>query len=313
MNFLNPGLLGTAKEFYNRYFLPIEKQGDQGVLDELKELVGPLILRRTKGQVLDDLPAKEVIVHYCEMDEVQAGYYTQQRDQFRDQILGIFEEPEEDSETTDETDLAPKKPAHRGKATIEIFRFLLKLRQLAIHPPIAGPEYHRVPSAKMEGLLLLLEEILTENHKVLIFSQFLGSLEAIGQECRRRSWGFALLTGATQDRTAEIQRFQEDGDTRIFLLSLKAGGVGINLTAADYVILFDPWWNPAAEKQAIDRAHRMGQKKNVIAYKLIVRGTIEEKILQLQERKHALAEEIIAEGRGILANLPRDEVVNLFQ
>ncbi|WP_052078451.1 DEAD/DEAH box helicase [Spirochaeta lutea] len=337
MNFLNPGLLGTAKHFYERYFVPIEKHGNAEVLEELKELVQPFILRRTKTQVLDDLPAKEVIVQYCEMDEAQAAVYREYRNTFRDRILGIFDGQSADlpegggSQGGDETQVndeaqggekvhsenlsssaKPEKPVQGNHSSIEIFQFLLKLRQLAIHPPMMSEQLADLSSAKMEGLLMLLEEILTENHKVLIFSQFIGSLEAIADHCRERKWGYSLLTGSTQDREGEIQRFQEQPNIRVFLLSLKAGGVGINLTAADYVILFDPWWNPAAENQAIDRAHRMGQQRKVIAYKMIVRGTIEEKILQLQERKSALADEIVADGGGFLSMLDQDEVVHLF-
>ncbi len=328
MNFLNPGLLGTAKSFYERYFVPIERQGNDEALDELKEIVGPFILRRTKEEVLDDLPSKEIIVHYCEMDDQQAKVYREMRDWYRDRILGIFTEQETTSSGVPSlpgpvSPGVPEKQEHKtgkktGKTTgkkgasIEIFQFLLKLRQLAIHPPLAGPEHRAIGSAKMEGLLMLLEDILTEQHKVLIFSQFLGTLEIIGQECQKKGWKYSLLTGSTADRNGEISRFQNDSDTKVFLLSLKAGGVGINLTAADYVILFDPWWNPAAEKQAIDRAHRMGQKNKVIAYKLIVRGTIEEKILQLQERKHALAQEIVAHRGNFISGLDSSEVVDLF-
>jgi superfamily II DNA or RNA helicase len=310
MNFLNPGLLGTAKEFYNRFFVPIERQGDQQILEELKELVSPLILRRTKEEVLDELPSKEVIVQYCEMGDYQAEEYRRQRDMFRDQILGLVQSKIGGIGSVQSTGSAGSKQKSQG---IEVFRFLLKLRQLAIHPPLAGPEFHQVPSAKVEALMLLLNDIMKENHKVLIFSQFLGTLDVISQECEKRQWKTLLLTGASQDRSEIIRSFQTDPKYKIFLLSLKAGGVGVNLTAADYVILFDPWWNPAAEKQAIDRAHRMGQKNKVIAYKLIVRGTIEEKILQLQEKKHALAEEIVTEKSGILASLGAEGVVDLFQ
>lgn len=342
MNFLNPGLLGSAKEFYDRFYLPIEKQGKQDILRELKEIVGPLILRRTKEEVLNELPAKEVIVQYCEMDGAQAEAYAQQRDYYRDLLLGILDlDPAtEDGESREaqngsqngrkgesarpatqfheieaepdlDEDEAPAA-ARRRSPGIEVFRFLLKLRQLAVHPPLAGEPFHMVPSAKMDALLMLLEDILKEEHKVLVFSQFVGTLELIAKRCEERAWGYSLLTGATRERSSQIRSFQEEEEKRIFLLSLKAGGVGINLTAADYVILFDPWWNPAAEQQAIDRAHRMGQKNKVIAYKLIVRGTIEEKILQLQERKQALAEEIITESGGFLKSLKKEEVVELF-
>ncbi|MDC7233700.1 MAG: C-terminal helicase domain-containing protein, partial [Spirochaetales bacterium] len=157
------------------------------------------------------------------------------------------------------------------------------------------------------------DEVLQEDHKILIFSQFLGSLDAMGAFCREQHWDYSLITGQTADRAEEIRRFQEDEDVRIFLLSLKAGGVGINLTAADYVVLFDPWWNPAAERQAIDRAHRMGQTRKVISYKMIVRDTIEEKILRMQEEKTALMDGIMAEDSSVISRLGEDEVMGLFE
>jgi len=294
-NFLNPGLFGSQKDFQNRFAQPIEKKNDTEALQILRDTVSPFILRRKKEDVLDDLPPKEIIVHYSEMTDSQAELYRKYRDYYRARVKGLLDE--------------------KGMAgsSIEIFQFILKLRQIAIYPPMAGPEGVHAGSCKMDALTTWLDEILEEDHKILIFSQFLGTLEAMGEHCRHQHWDYSMITGQTPDRAEEIRRFQEEEDVRIFLLSLKAGGVGINLTAADYVVLFDPWWNPAAERQAIDRAHRMGQTRKVISYKMIVRDTIEEKILRLQEQKTALMEGIIQDDRSFFGSLGEEDLVGLFE
>ncbi len=292
MDFLNPGLLGSARHFHGEFFKGIQKNGDENLLEELKELVKPFILRRTKEEVLEELPGKEILIRHVEMDAAQRDVY----DLCRRQVLQELENEDD----------------QRRKGSL-VFRSLLKLRQLAIHPPLADPANRGIPSAKMEALELLMGDILAEDHKVLVFSQFTGSLKAIGGLCDRRGWKKVVLTGETRDRHREVESFQNDPRIRVFLLSLKAGGVGINLTAADYVVIFDPWWNPAAERQAIDRAHRMGQSRQVIAFKLIVRDSIEEKILELQQRKANLAEEIINGGGSFLSHLSREEMLELFR
>jgi SNF2 family DNA or RNA helicase len=295
-SFLNPGLLGGRKDFFNRFAQPIEKKKDNEALTILRDTVSPFMLRRKKEDVLDDLPPKEIIVHYSEMIPEQAELYNKYRDFYRARVTGLIGDK------------------GLSGASVEIFQFLLKLRQLAIYPPMTGDEEAMtVSSCKMVALKDLLDEVLEEDHKILIFSQFLGTLNAIGDFCRNQHWDYSRITGKTKDRAGEIRRFQEDEDVRVFLLSLKAGGVGINLTAADYVVLFDPWWNPAAERQAIDRAHRMGQKRKVISYKMIVRGTIEEKILRMQEQKTALMDGIIQDDQNIFGSLGEDDVIRLFE
>ncbi len=293
-NFLNSGLLGSQKDFISRFANPIEKKQDRVALDLLKERVSPFILRRKKEDVLDDLPPKEIIVNYCEMGETQSALYNKYRDYYRARVKGLLDE--------------------KGVAgsSMEIFQFILKLRQIAIFPPMSGNEGKSVASCKMDALFSLLDEVLEEDHKILIFSQFLGSLRAMEEHCRVQHWDYSFITGQTSDREEQIRRFQEEEDVKVFLLSLKAGGVGINLTAADYVVLFDPWWNPAAERQAIDRAHRMGQKRKVLSYKMIARDTIEEKILKMQEEKTALLEGVISEDSGFFGSLQEDEIVDLF-
>lgn len=295
-SFLNPGLLGSNKSFLNRFAQPIEKKKDEEALTVLRDTVSPFMLRRKKEDVLDDLPPKEIIIHYSEMIPAQAELYYKYRDFYRARVKGLL----------DDKGLAG--------SSVEIFQFLLKLRQLAIYPPMTGDaDAALVSSCKMEALKDLLDEVLQEDHKILIFSQFLGSLNAMGDHCRDQHWDYSLITGKTADRNEEIRRFQEEEDVKIFLLSLKAGGVGINLTAADYVVLFDPWWNPAAERQAIDRAHRMGQTRKVISYKMIVRDTIEEKILRMQEEKTALMDGIMADDSSVFTSLKEDEVMGLFE
>jgi len=295
MSFLNPGLLGSLRDFQYRFALPIEREGSEETAELLRQTVYPFILRRTKEEVATDLPEREEITLTLEMEGEQQQVYQKMKDYYRGQVKGLL------------------GSGTRGKSNIEIFSYLLKLRQLAIYPPMAGEDYQDVPSCKMQALMDLLEEICSEDHKVLVFSTFLGTLEHIRGLCETRHWGYSLLTGKTENREEQINRFQEDPGTKIFLLSLKAGGVGINLTAADYVILFDPWWNPAVEKQAIDRAYRIGQTRKVFTYRMITRGSIEEKIRKMQENKQHLADQIITEDEGFSKNLDDEDILKLFE
>jgi len=278
MSFLNPGLLGNQFEFSKRYVKPMEKEGNSEILNRLSNTVRPFILRRKKADVLHDLPPKDETILRCEMTPDQAEAYHAARAIYFRQVTGLL---------SDEG---------LAGARIQIFTILSKLRLLAIHPPLAGEQFKGISSGKMTVLDNLMEEILEEDHKTLVFSQFLGALDRAESTCRQHGWQFSRLTGSTRNREVPIRQFQEDPDTRVFLLSLKAGGVGINLTAADYVILLDPWWNPAVEAQAVDRAHRMGQTRPVMAYRLITEGTIEEKVLELQERKKDLIAGVLGEG-----------------
>jgi len=293
MSFLNPGLLGSQNEFINRYVKPMEKEDGKGVLGRLSETVAPFILRRKKSEVLHDLPPKDEIILRCDMTADQAEAYHGARDLYYRQVSGLL---------SDEG---------LAGARIQIFTILSKLRLLAIHPPLAGEQFRHVSSGKMAVLDNLMEEILEEDHKTLVFSQFLGALDRAQETCRRQGWRFSRLTGSTRNREEPIDQFSNDPDTRVFLLSLRAGGVGINLTAADYVILLDPWWNPAVEAQAVDRAHRMGQTRPVMAYRLITSGTIEEKVLELQERKKDLIAEVLGEGTN--PKLDENEIMALLE
>gem|GEM_PF-6408210 len=293
MSFLNPGLLGSRNGFIQRYVKPVEKDGDDVALVRLSETVAPFILRRKKSEVLHDLPPKDETVLRCDMTDDQAEAYHTARELYFRQVSGLL---------SDEG---------LSGARIQIFTILSKLRLLAIHPPLAGEQFSHITSGKMAVLDSLMEEILEEDHKTLVFSQFLGALDRTEKTCRRHNWQFSRLTGSTKNREEPIRNFQENPDTRVFLLSLRAGGVGINLTAADYVILLDPWWNPAVEAQAVDRAHRMGQTRPVMAYRLITAGTIEEKVLELQEKKKNLIAGVLGEGEN--PKLTDSEILKLFE
>lgn len=291
MNFLNPGLLGDVKTFRSTFANPIEKHGDSDVEENLGRMVKPFILRRKKEDVLDDLPEKEVIVQYCEMGKKQRKLYNTYREIVREQVAGVIEE--------------------RGveRSTISILDALLKLRQISLFPDLVDENYTVLDSCKMDSLKVMLEDIIADGHKVLIFSQFVKTLERVEFWLNESDISYSKITGSTKNRSEEIDAFEKRS---VFLLSLKAGGVGINLTSADYVILLDPWWNPAVESQAIDRCHRIGQKNRVLAYKMIVRDTVEEKILDLQQSKSELAKGLVSSEASIFKTLGRDDVLALF-
>ncbi len=279
-HFLMPGWLGDSKQFNSNYRTPIEKLGNEERLQHLNARIKPFLLRRTKEQVATELPPKTEIVHWVELNDAQRDVYETMR-------LAM------DKKVRDEI---TKKGVARSQ--IIILEALLKLRQvccdlrLVNSPPTTG---RYSSSAKLQSLMEMLEELLAEGRKILLFSQFTSMLSLIEAELEQRGIDYALLTGATKDRRTPVQDFQS-GKHSIFLISLKAGGTGLNLTAADTVIHYDPWWNPAAENQATDRAYRIGQEKPVFVYKMIARGTVEEKIQHLQQEKSALAAGVL-DGR----------------
>jgi superfamily II DNA or RNA helicase len=292
---LEPGLLGSRDMFRRRYQIPLERDGDKNRQEELKKRVAPLMLRRKKAEVLQDLPEKEENLVWLEMDEEQRLIY----DKARKGFLALIEETLKDKEVS--------------QAAMEILTALLRLRQLSVAPVLADKQYGAVPSCKMDYLDYFFDEMEAEDHRVLIFSQFVSALTLVRKRLDQRGTAYSYLDGSTKNREDVIREFQEDEGPPVFLISLKAGGVGINLTAADYVLLLDPWWNPAVENQAVDRAHRMGQKRSVMVYKPIVRDTVEEKILELQQSKKDLASELITEESGFLKSLSREEVTELFR
>jgi superfamily II DNA or RNA helicase len=296
MNFLNPGLLGNMEFFRNEFATPIDKFGEPEQKEHLRKLLLPFILRRTKEQVAKDLPEKTETILFCEMEAQQRSVYEYFRNAFRDKILGAIDQQGID------------------KSQLTILQGLMKLRQICDSPAILNDE------EKFDNHSIKLDELtreITENigeHKVLIFSQFLGMLSLIREKMKEHQISYEYFDGSTSapDRERAIQNFQNNDDCRVFLISLKAGGVGLNLTAADYVYIVDPWWNPAVEQQAIDRTHRIGQTKNIFAYRMICVDTIEDKIMQLQERKKTLAKELISDESGFVKSLTKEDVEYLF-
>lgn len=296
MNFLNPGMLGSFDFFRNEFANPIDKLGDEDRKAHLRKLIYPFILRRTKEQVARDLPEKSEMVLFCEMDPEQRHIYESFRNMYRSKILGTIDEQ------------------GMGRSQLTILQGLMKLRQICDSPAILGEEEpYPNHSVKLHELMRELQEN-TGDHKVLVFSQFLGMLALIREKLKKQNIPFEYFDGSTSaaDREQAIRNFQQNDPCRVFLISLKAGGVGLNLTAADYVYIVDPWWNPAVEQQAIDRTHRIGQTKNIFAYRMICKNTVEEKILQLQEKKKSLVKDIISDDSGFIKKLTRDDIEYLF-
>ena len=286
--FLNPGQLGSAGRL--RKFLAEGRASSEIVA----RAVRPYLLRRTKAQVLSDLPEKTEQTLFVELGDEQRKAYDELREHYRLELTGRIGRQ------------------GIGRARIAVLEALLRLRQAACHPGLVDPARVDDPGAKIEELLEQLDEVLDEGHKVLVFSQFTSFLAILRRRLDAKQTVYEYLDGRTTDRQARVQRFQEDPDCRLFLVSLKAGGQGLNLTAADYIYILDPWWNPAVEAQAVDRAHRIGQTRRVFAYRLIARDTVEEKILALQDRKRELAESIVRADEGMVSSLTAEDVELLF-
>ncbi len=289
-----PGLLGNRRDFARVYQNPIEKHGDREARLRLMRKLKPFMLRRTKEAVADDLPAKSIVPVAITPGAAQMALHESQRllmqERVRDEIarVGLM------------------------RAQIMVLTALTRLRQVCCDPRLLPGEGTKLPpSAKLERLLELLDELTAEGRRIILFSQFTGMLDLIKPELDRRGHGWVELTGKSKDRKTPVARFQA-GEVPLILVSLKAGGTGLNLTAADTVILYDPWWNPAVEGQAIDRAHRIGQRKPVFVYRMIATGTIEEKILALQARKGALAEALWSEEAASPMHLTADDIAFLL-
>ncbi|RPH92976.1 MAG: DEAD/DEAH box helicase, partial [Calditrichaeota bacterium] len=291
--FLNPGLLGSVHYFRKAFALQIEKYGDTQAAGLLQKMIFPFILRRTKENVAPELPPKMEQIFWCEQTPQQKELYERWRDFYRAKILKQIDEQGLD------------------QSRMNVLEGLLRLRQIACHPNLVEVNGDG-DSGKFDALIDLVEEIVQGGHKLLLFSQFVKMLDIIRPRLEASGIVYEYLDGSTKNRKERVQRFQNDASIKAFLISLKAGGAGLNLTAADYVIHYDPWWNPAVEQQASDRTHRIGQDKNVFIYKLITRGTVEEKILTLQERKAKLVKDLITVEGGILKMLGREEIEALF-
>jgi SNF2 family DNA or RNA helicase len=286
--FLNPSMFGSSEEFTRNYVVPIQKNNDKDALTELKKKIYPFILRRLKKDVLDELPEKVEQTLYVDMNDEQKLFYEQRRRFYHETVNAQI--------------------AANGiqKSQFFILQALSELRQIA-----SIPEYksdNGIVSTKREVLMEQILYLAANNHKVLVFANFLNALDGIAEDMEKAGIDYLLMTGATRDRKQLVERFQEDDTCRVFLMTLKTGGIGLNLTAADYIFIFDPWWNRSAENQAIDRTHRIGQDKTVFAYRLITRGTIEEKILKLQEQKSELFDRLISSDGASIKSLSETDV-----
>lgn len=293
MSFVNPGLLGNEIFFKKEYLIPIEKKKDESKTRRLNVLIKPFILRREKTQVEKELPEKVENVKFCDLSETQREFYDREKNAYRNKILDLIE--------------------HDGlqKSQMLLLQGLTRLRQIANHPSMVEPDY-KGDSGKFEDITYMISNALGKDHKLLIFSQFVKHLKLVEQHLIIEKIPYSYLDGSVKDRKAEVEKFQNNDEVRIFLISLKAGGVGLNLTEADYVFLLDPWWNPAIEAQAVDRAHRIGQTNKVFTYKFIARDTVEEKILRLQQSKLKLAKNLITVEESFVKGLTKEDITNLF-
>ncbi|TDQ09722.1 DEAD/DEAH box helicase [Pedobacter metabolipauper] len=289
LTFLNPGMLGTQSFFNEEYVQAIEKRKDEEKARKLQAIIKPFVLRRTKEQVAAELPSKTEQIFYCTMSEDQAERYEKTKSAYRNDLLSSMDD------------------GTYAKKQVQLLQGLTALRQLANHPVMIDDTYAS-DSGKFENVVHTLDNVLKGGHKVLIFSQFVKHLNIFKSYFEKESIAFAYLDGSTKNRGEIVADFQQNTDLKVFLISIKAGGVGLNLTQADYVFILDPWWNPAVEQQAIDRTHRIGQEKKVFIYKFIAKDTVEEKILALQNRKKRLASSLITTEESFFKSLSKDDI-----
>jgi SNF2 family DNA or RNA helicase len=288
MSFAMPGVLGSRAQFAKIY----DAKEDPFARRRLSARVRPFLLRRTKSQVARDLPDRTEEDLYCEIEGEQKTLYRAELKRAQQMLLRV----------TTQKQLA--------KERFTVLTSLLRLRQICCHPRLVKSD-SRAASAKVEALLEQLEPLMEEGHKVLVFSQFVEMLDILRAAIAEREWPSFYLAGSTENRGELVKQFQSAEGAAVFLISLKAGGFGLNLTAASYVVLFDPWWNPAVENQAIDRTHRIGQTRNVMAYRLLIKDSIEEKIRALQKTKSALADDVLGEEK-FAQSLTLDDLQFLF-
>ncbi|QNE22812.1 helicase [Kribbella qitaiheensis] len=291
LSITSPGLFPSPTRFDQYYARPIEKQGDSERLAQLRRRIKPLVKRRTKEQVAADLPAKQEQVIEVELHPRHRKLYQTHLQRERQKVLGLV--------------------GDLDKNRFTIFRSLTILRQLSLHAGLVDETHSALPSAKIEALLEQIPDIIGSGHRALIFSQFTGFLDLVRQRLDADGVEYCYLDGSTRNRPAVLKRFK-DGGAPLFLISLKAGGVGLNLTEADYCFLLDPWWNPATEAQAVDRIHRIGQSRTVMVYRLIAKDTIEQKVMELKERKAALFASVMDEGNAFGTGLDADDIRGLF-
>lgn len=296
MSFVNPGLFLSAENFKRHYATPIDRYGKKDVAQELSAMVSPFMLRRTKERVATELPEKTEDVIYCEMDKAQRKVYDAFRNEYRNEFMGLM-----DGDGLE-------------NSALHVLQALTKLRQICNSPALLSDDAnYGNESVKIQELLRHIQEK-TGNHKMLVFSQFVGMLGLIRKELDNLDIAYSYLDGQTtqKNRQEAVDAFQNEPERRVFLISLKAGGTGLNLTAADYVYIVDPWWNPAVENQAIDRCYRIGQDKHVIAYRMICVDTLEEKIMQLKSQKQATADAIIQTDENIGKQISKEDLMYLL-
>ena len=322
--FLNPGMLGSNKRFNDMIRAgttasksvtqengtpednedgPVEDTAKTMVLSQIAQALRPFVMRRAKSQVLKDLPKKTEQTIVCQMEPAQRKVYDELRAYYHNQLLTQLDAP---------GDKGPSGPGIGGKPAFMVLEALLRLRQAACHPGLIDPKRNNEPSAKLDSLLDRIADVIDEGSKALIFSQFTSMLSLVKPKLDERGIKYCYLDGQTRHRREVVKQFQEDGDFPLFLISLKAGGFGLNLTAAEYVFILDPWWNPAVEAQAIDRTHRIGQTKPVFAYRMVCQDTVEQRIIDLQNRKRKLAEAIVGGDDSLLRSLSREDLENLL-
>jgi SNF2 family DNA or RNA helicase len=290
-----PDFLGHERYFKKEYRHKIEKENNEYAKKSLSTRIKPFILRRTKSEIALDLPQKVEIIQKCELTDEQRDLYEVVRLAMHEKVLAEID----------------RKGINRSQ--IIILDALLKLRQVCCDPRLLKSEHAVTESAKLNMLREMVSEMVEEGRKILIFSQFTSMLDLIAVELKKLKISYVELRGDTKDRKKPVEEFQK-GETPVFLISLKAGGVGLNLTAADVVIHYDPWWNPAVENQATDRAHRIGQTKSVFVYKLIMKDTLEEKILDLQAKKASIAGAIFdLDNKKSAAQITQDDLNDLFK
>lgn len=320
--FLNPGMLGSNKRFNDMIRAgttasrsvtqekgPEEEEdavsdsAKTAVLSQIAHALRPFVLRRAKSQVLKDLPKKTEQTIVCQMEPAQRKVYDDLRTYYHEQLLTQLDAP---------GDKGTRSPGIGGRPAFMVLEALLRLRQAACHPGLIDPKRANEPSAKLDSLMDRLADVIDEGSKALVFSQFTSMLALVKPRLEERGIKFSYLDGQTRDRREVVKQFQEDKDIPLFLISLKAGGFGLNLTAAEYVFILDPWWNPAVEAQAIDRTHRIGQTKPVFAYRMVCQDTVEQRIVDLQNRKRKLAEAIVGGDDSLLRSLSREDLENLL-
>lgn len=294
MHFTNPGLLGNQTFFQNEFAQPIEKKNDENIAKKLQTIIKPFVLRRTKAQVATELPPKTEQIIYCDMSEEQSDLYESVKSVYRNALID------------------PQHAKTNWNLRFTILQGLTKLRQLANHPKMTIDDYTS-GSGKFDAVIEMLNAVSSEGNKALVFSQFVKHLALFKAYFEQNKIPYAYLDGATKNREEAINYFKQNDEVKIFLISIKAGGTGLNLTEADYVFILDPWWNPAVEQQAIDRSHRIGQDRNVFIYKFITQNSIEEKIVALQNKKKSLATSLITTEESFVKSLSQEDLKELLK